>query len=128
LSSLATVREEALAELQAILARREAGETTEELGLTWHADNEAAPLRGFLESVGGDDEDYPVDGLRNLTGRERTLVENLLLLRLDKDRRAVRAAGRLAVHRAIEPLRELRQSTRGDARAEIESVLESLTG
>lgn len=127
LSSLASVREEALTELRAILARWEAGETAEELGLTWHADNQAEPLRGFLESPGSDDEEYPLDGLRELTGRERTLVENLVLIRLDKDPRAVRAAARLGVHRAIEPLRELLQRARGRSRTEIQSVLGILT-
>jgi hypothetical protein len=127
LSSLASVRGEALTELRAILARWEAGENAQELGLTWHAGDQAEPLRGFLESLGGDDEDYPLDGLRELTGRERTLVENLVLIRLDKDAQAVRAAAHLGVHRAIEPLRELLQRAQDHSRAEIRSTLDSLT-
>jgi HEAT repeat protein len=127
LSSLPSVREEALTELHTILARWEAGETAEELGLTWHADDQTGPLRDFQESVGGDAEDFPVDGLRDLTDRERNLVENLILLRLDKDRRAVRAAGRLSVHRAIEPLRELLESADDSTKAEILSALHTLS-
>lgn len=127
LSSLSTVRAEALAELREILARWDAGESVEDLGLTWRADREATPLRRFVESVDSDRADFSVDGLEALTGRERTLVENLVLLRLHADRRAVRAAGRLGVSRAVEPLRELRGSAEGHALAEIESVVEGLT-
>jgi hypothetical protein len=50
-----------------------------------------------------------------------------VLLRLHADRRALRAAGRLGVLRAIEPLRELLGSATGPAREEIQSVLDSLT-
>lgn len=127
LSSLASVRQEALAELRVILARLDAGETAEELGLTWSADRDTEPLYSFVESIEGSEPDFPTAGLENLTGRERTLVENLVLLRLDKDRRAVRAAGRLAVHRAVEPLRELSGLARGAEREEIEAVLAALT-
>jgi len=127
LSSLPSVRQEALTELRGILARIDAGETAEDLGLTWHADRKTEPLYSFVESLEGDEPDFPIAGLRDLTGRDRTLVENLVLLRLDKDRRAVRAAGALGVHRAIEPLRELLDKTEGHAHTEIEAVLENLT-
>ncbi|GII60942.1 hypothetical protein Skr01_10270 [Sphaerisporangium krabiense] len=127
LSSLATVRDEAAAELRAVLAEWEAGKTSEELGLTWHADMRNRPLRRFIDSIDSTRADFRVEGLGELTGRERTLVENLVLLRLHADRRAVRAAGRLGVHRAIEPLRELLGSATGHAREEILSVLNSLT-
>jgi HEAT repeat protein len=126
LSTLPSVRVEALAELHDIVARWEAGATAAELGLTWHSDDEPEPLRGFLDSI-GDDEDYPVDGLGALTGRERALVENLLLIRLDKDDPyAVRAAGRLGVRRAVEPLRELLESADSDMREEILAALRTL--
>lgn len=128
LSSLSTVRAGALAELREILARWDAGETAEDLGLTWRADMIDQPLRRFADSIDSGKADFSTDGLDALTGRERTLVENLVLLRLHADRRAVRAAGRLGVHRAVEPLRELLGSSEGHARAEIESVLDSLTG
>lgn len=127
LSTLSTVRAEAVAELRAILAVWEAGETAEELGLTWRADSGSRPLRRFVDSIDSAKADFPVDGLQELTGRERTVVENRVLLRLHADRRAVRAAGRLGVRRAIEPLRELLGSATGHAREEIQSVLESLT-
>ena len=126
LSSLSTVRAEALGELREILTRWDAGESVEDLGLTWHADRGGKPLRRFVESIDGGKADFSVDGLEALTGRERTLVENLVLLRLHTDRRAVRAAGRLGVRRAVEPLRELRGTAEGHARAEIEYVLEGL--
>lgn len=127
-SSLSTVRNEALAELRTILARLDAGETAERLGLLWRADMRIKPLRRLVAALDRDTMNYPVDGLRDLTGRERTLVENLVLLRLHEDRRAVRAAGVLGVHRAIEPLRELHRTAEGHARTEIESVLATLTG
>lgn len=128
LSSLSTVRDEALAELREILARWEAGETAEDMGLTWRADTGDKALRRFVDSIDSGKADFSTDGLAELTGRERTLVENLVLLRLHADRRAVRAAGRLGVRRAVEPLRELLASAEGHARAEIEAVLDSLTG
>ncbi|MGW0809980.1 HEAT repeat domain-containing protein [Nonomuraea sp. NPDC002799] len=127
LSSLPAVRNEAVAELRAILAEWEAGKTAEELGLTWRADPKNRPLHRFIESLDSTRADLRTEGLGELTGRERTLVENLVLLRLHADRRAVRAAGRLGVRRAIEPLRELLGSATGHAREEIRSVLDSLT-
>lgn len=128
LSSLSTVRAEAAAELRAVLARWEAGATAKELGLTWRAPAKNRPLRRFIDAIESDRAEFPVDGVAELTGRERTLVENIVLLRLDADRRAVRAAGRLGVSRAVEPLRELLGSAEGDARQEIQSVLDGLTG
>jgi HEAT repeat protein len=127
LSSLTTVRAEAAAELRAVLARWEAGETADELGLAWRASERNKPLRRFTDSLDSGRADFPVEAVMELTGRERIVVENLVLLRLHEDRRAVRAAGSLRVHRAVEPLRELLGSATGHARAEIESVLETLT-
>jgi HEAT repeat protein len=126
-SSLTTVRAEAAAELRAVLARWEAGETADELGLAWRASERNKPLRRFTDSLDSGRADFPVEAVMELTGRERIVVENLVLLRLHEDRRAVRAAGSLRVHRAVEPLRELLGSATGHARAEIESVLETLT-
>jgi HEAT repeat protein len=127
LSSLTTVRAEALAELRAVLAAWKAGATAEDLGLTWQADREHKPLGRLIDDIDSTRTDFRLDGLRELTGRERILVDNLVLLRLHADRRAVRAAGRLGVRRAIEPLRELLGSAKGHAREEILSVLDSLT-
>jgi len=127
LSALSTVRGEALAELRDILARWDAGEPAERLGLTWSADTRGTPLRRFVADFDSDRADFRTEGLDALTGRERTLLENLVLLRLHADRRAVRAAGTLGVRRAVEPLRELLRSAQGHARAEIESVLDQLT-
>jgi HEAT repeat protein len=135
LSPLSTVRDEAVAELRAILARIDAGETAETVGLTWRADESNEPLRRFLDTVDTMDsaeddyqEDYAVEGLQELSGLERTYVENLILIRLPMERRAVRAAGRLGVRRAVEPLRELLRKTRGDGRREIQSAVDSITG
>ncbi|MEV4179029.1 hypothetical protein [Nonomuraea sp. NPDC049709] len=127
LSSLQTVRNEALAELQAILTAWQAGKTAEELALTWCADRSNKPLRRFIESIDSTRADFRLHGLAELTGRERILVENRILLRLHADRRAVRAAGQLAVHRAIEPLGELLDTATSHARQEILTVLRSLT-
>jgi HEAT repeat protein len=126
LSSLTTVQAEAMAELREIIARWEAGETAEDMGLTWRSDSKA--VRRFVSSIDSGKADLRTHGLKELTGRERTLVENVVLLRLHADRRAVRAAGTLGVHRAVEPLRELLASAEGHARAEIKSVLATLTG
>ncbi|WP_284740870.1 HEAT repeat domain-containing protein [Amycolatopsis sp. RTGN1] len=125
LSSLTTVRTEALAELREIVARWEAGETADDLGLTWRCDAKA--VRRFADSIDSAKPELRTHGLETLTGRERTLVENLVLLRLHADRRAVRAAGILDVRRAVEPLRELLATAEGHARAEIEDVLATLT-
>lgn len=125
LSSLTTVQTEAMAELREIIARWEAGETAEDMGLTWYCDSDA--VRRLVESIDSGKADLSTHGLEALTGRERTLVENLVLLRLHADRRAVRAAGTIGVRRAVEPLRELLGSAGGHARAEIESVLATLT-
>ncbi|MDF5754213.1 HEAT repeat domain-containing protein [Spongiactinospora sp. TRM90649] len=128
LSSLPSVRNEALAELRAILAGWADGRTAEDLGLTWHLDRGNRPLHRFIDAFESRRPEFPLEGLLDLTGRERTLLENLVLLRLHADRRAVRAAARLNVHRAIEPLRELLPSAKGPAREEIETVLAALTG
>ncbi|GAB3164147.1 hypothetical protein GCM10027258_85380 [Amycolatopsis stemonae] len=125
LSALTTVQSEALAELREIVAQWEAGETAEDLGLTWRSQNKA--VRRFADSIDSGRPDLRTHGLDEVTGRDRTLVENLVLLRLHADRRAVRAAGTLGVRRAVEPLRELLASAEGHARAEIESVLDVLT-
>jgi HEAT repeat protein len=123
MSTLRSVRQEAFDQLRQILARIDAGETAEELGLTWRADREKEPLHSFDESLESDEPDFPTAGLEDLTGRERTLVEDIVILYLDQDRRAVRAAGRLGVHRAVEPLREMLRSATGEERAEIEAAL-----
>jgi HEAT repeat protein len=128
LSPLSAVRDEAAAELRAVLAGWRAGATAEELGLTWSADAENGPLGRFLDSVDGAGEEFSTEGLHELTGRERTLVANRVLLRLHADRRAVRAAGRLGVRRAVAPLRELLASAEGPAREEIRAVLDVLAG
>ncbi|WP_329044961.1 HEAT repeat domain-containing protein [Amycolatopsis sp. NBC_01488] len=124
LSSLTTVQAEAMAELREIVTRWEAGEPSEDLA--WRCDSEA--VRRFVDSIDSAEPDLRTPGLETLTGRERTLVENLVLLRLHADRRAVRAAGTLGVHRAVEPLRELLATAEGPARTEIEAVLATLTG
>lgn len=135
LSPLSTVRDEAVAELRAILARIDAGDTAEMVGLTWQVDQSNEPLQRFLDTLDTMDsteddyqEDYAIEGLEELTGQERTYVENLVLVRLPIERRAVRAAGRLGVRRAVEPLRELLRKTRGDGRREIQSALDSIAG
>jgi HEAT repeat protein len=130
LSSLRSVRDEALAELRSVLARWKSGETAEQLGLTWRADQQTEPLRSFVASVTSEApegaEDYPLDGLSELTSRERRYVEDFLLLYLDRDRRAVRAVARLGVRRAITPLHELLQAADDAMAAEITAALRQL--
>ena len=127
LSALSTVRAGALAELRDVLARWDAGETVASLGLARRTELTCEPLRRLVDSIDSDQAEFSTDGLDTLTGRERTHLENLVLLRLHADRRAVRVAGTLGVRRAVEPLRELLASAAAPARPEIESVLNSLT-
>jgi hypothetical protein len=126
LSTLRTVRHEAHTELRTILTRWQAGATAEDLGLTWHVSERDEHVGRLVDSFEDDQPEWPVEGLRDRTGRERTLVENLVLLRLAEDQRAVRAARTLGVRRAAEPLRELLDTATGAARAEIESIIETL--
>ncbi|TDD05263.1 hypothetical protein E1292_17550 [Nonomuraea deserti] len=116
-----------LTELRAIPAGWEAGRTRRG-GVADPAHRPAhRPLRQFIENIDSTRADLRVEGLRKLTWQGSVLVENLVLLRLHADRRAVRAAGRPEVRRAIEPLGELLGTTTGHAREEILTVLLSLT-
>jgi hypothetical protein len=130
LSSLRAIRHEAHTELRTILRRWEAGATAEDLGLTWrwHIGERDEAVEQLVDCFEDDQPDWPIDGLVGRTGRERTLVENLVLLRLDKDHRAVRAAGALGVRRAVQPLQELLDTTTGPHRTEIQAVIASLSG
>jgi hypothetical protein len=128
LSTLRAVRHEAHIELGTILAGWNAGATEEELGLTWHSSERDEHFERLVDSFEDNQPEWPIDGLRDRTGRERTLVENIVLLRLDKDHRAVRAARALGVRRAAEPLRELLNNTTEPVRTEIESIIEILGG
>jgi hypothetical protein len=127
LSSLQTIRHEAHTEMRTILARRKAGATTKDLNLTWRIPERDEAFDKLIDSFEDDTPHWPIDGLRDRTGPERALVENLVLLRLDQDHRAVRAAGALHVRRAVEPLRELLRTKTGPTREEIESIVETLS-
>jgi HEAT repeat protein len=127
MSTLRSVRQEAWDQLREILARIDAGETAGDLGLTSRVDRDEEPLHSLDQSIEGDEPDFPIAGLLDLPAPASLLVHNLILLRLDKDPRAVRAAGRVGVRRAIEPLREMLRSATGDERADIESALAILT-
>jgi HEAT repeat protein len=127
MSTLRSVRQEAFDQLREILARIDAGETASDLGLTARVDRDEEPLYSFYQSIEGDQPDFPIAGLLDLPAPALLLVHNSILLRLDKDPRAVRAAGRVGVRRAIEPLREMLRSATGDERADIEAALAILT-
>lgn len=128
LSSLTTVRREACGELRVLLDRWEAGATREELGLTWQLSERDEAFQRLIDNFESTRQDWPLDGLVDRTGRERVLLENLVLLRLAEDHRAVRAAAVLGVRRAVAPLRELVHLTSAPRRGEIESVIEELSG
>jgi hypothetical protein len=113
--------------MRTILAKWKAGATKEDLNLTWQTTELDEAFERLVDSFEDDKPHWPIDGLRDRTGLERTLVENLVLLRLDQDHRAVRAAGALRVRRAIEPLRELLRTNTGPTRGEIESIIETLS-
>jgi hypothetical protein len=110
-SRLAAVRADALAELRDIFARHAAGESPDQLGLTWRADDDRPPLQAFSESLRGREppwqDDFAVDVVAKLAGRERTWAEDCLWHFLPTDPRAARAFAHLGVTRALPALREL---------------------
>jgi HEAT repeat protein len=131
-SPLASVREEAARELAEILARRKAGESPEQLGLTWQADESAEPLRSFAESLRSKappwDQAYALDGVEALPEVARRWVEDCLWHSLPSDPRAARALARLKVQRARAPLREALPLTGGEVAAAIATALDALGG
>jgi HEAT repeat protein len=131
-SPLATVRAEALAEMHDIFDRHHRGETPEQLGLTWRADDEHEPLLRFSESLRSHappwQDDFAVDVIAQLTGRERTWAEDCLWHFLPVDPRAARAFAKLGVVRAIPPLREVAQTATGAVATEVAAALQQLSG
>ncbi|MFD7712794.1 HEAT repeat domain-containing protein [Streptomyces sp. NPDC059785] len=150
LSPLASLRDEAEAELRVLLDRigaegtpgpqrseeaEGAGPRQPDTDLMWRPDPRAEPLRSLFAAAEPDEgpgrvPEYPLEGLAGLTGRERRAAEDFLLVRLPFDDRAVRAVGRLGVRRAVEPLRELLRTTAADAtvRDDALAALRVLTG
>jgi HEAT repeat protein len=126
-SPLATVRADALAELREIFARHERGESPEQLGLTWRADDERPPLLAFSESLRGREppwqRDFAVEVVEQLAGTERTWAEDCLWHFLPTDPRAARAIARLGVVRAIPALRELLPTATGVVAVEVAAAL-----
>lgn len=127
MSTLRSVRQEAFDQLREVLARIDAGETAADLDLTARVDRDEEPLHSLYESIEGDEPDFPIAGLGDLPAPALRVVHNLILLYLGRDPRAVRAAGRVGVRRAIEPLREMLRTATGDERANIEAALAVLT-
>lgn len=136
LSPLPAVRAEAEAELRHLFMRLAAGESRDQLGLTWRADREEGPLREFVLSKFGDDAvtegrryaewkasgrdiselrvtrpPFDIRQLAGLRGWERKWVEDVLLSELHDGPGPVHAVAVLDVRRAIQPLRELRATT-----------------
>lgn len=131
-SPLAAVRADALADLRDIFARIERGESPEQIGLTWRADDEHEPLLRFSESLRSNappwQDDFAVDIVAQLTGHERRWAEDCLWHFLPTDPRAARAFGRLGVERAIAPLRELLPTASGAVAIEVAAALWRLSG
>lgn len=131
-SPLAAVRADALAELRDIFDRHRRGEPPAQLGLTWRADDEHEPLRGFSESLRSREppwrDDLAVDVAASLTGQARTWAEDCLWHFLPTDPRAARALARLGVTRAIGPLREVLQTASGPVAVEAAAALWKLSG
>jgi hypothetical protein len=131
-SPLASVRKDALAELNEIFARSEAGEAPETLGLTWRADETKEPLRSFAESLRSDappwQQDFALDGLSSLTGYTRRWVEDCLWHFLPTEPRAALALALAYLDgpRAVEPLREALPLAAGATAAEIQTALSKL--
>ncbi len=130
-SPLASVRQAALAELKDLLTRHKAGETPEQLGLTWQADESQEPLRSFAESLRSKappwDHDYALAGVDALDETARCWVEDCLWHTLPTDPRAARALASLGVTRALEPLREAQPLAGGETAAAIAAAIETLT-
>lgn len=125
-SPLATVRAEALAELHDIFARGERGESPEQLGLTWQADDEQEPVRTFvasLQSAPPWQDEFPLELIESLPDRERAWAVNCLWHFLPIDPRAARAFASLRTDRAIAPLRELLPTARGAVAIEAAAAL-----
>jgi hypothetical protein len=131
-SPLATVRADALAELHDIFDRHQRGESLEQLGLTWRADDEQEPILRFVKSLQGREapwqDDFAVDVIVQLTGQERRWAEDCLWHFLPTDPRAARAFARLGVTRAIAPLREVAQTATGAVAIEVAAALWKLSG
>lgn len=129
-SSLPSVRTEALGELRQLFDRLAAGETPEQLGLTWSADRGSPPLRDFVSYLDGSHPRvrYPYEELAGLAGQERRWVEDVLLSQLPSSIEDVRAVALLGIRRAVEPLRELIPIAEYLPVGEIEAALDQLTG
>jgi hypothetical protein len=131
-SPLAAVRADALAELRDLFARQERGESPEQLGLTWQADDKHEPLRTFMTSLTSSappwQDDVALDVVASLAGRERTWAEDCLWHFLPTDPRAARALASLGVQRAIAPLRELLPKASGAVAIEVAAALWRLSG
>lgn len=130
-SPLESVRRAALAELKEVLTRHKAGETPEQLGLTWQADESQEPLRSFAESLRSKappwDRDYAIAGVDALDETARRWVEDCLWHTLPTDPRAARALASLGVTRALEPLREAQRLANGETAAAITAAIETLS-
>lgn len=77
LSSLQTIRHEAHTEMRTILAKWKAGATKEDLNLTWQTTERDEAFERLVDSFEDDKPHWPIDGLRDRTGLERTLLETL---------------------------------------------------
>jgi HEAT repeat protein len=131
-SPLATVRADARAELHDIFARSARGESPEQLGLTWRADDEHEPFRSFALSLQSNappwQDDFPLQFIASLAGHERTWAEDCLWHSLPTDPRAARAFASLGVKRAIAPLREVLPMASGAVAIEAAAALWRLAG
>jgi HEAT repeat protein len=129
-SPLATVRGDAIAELNEIFARHAHGESPERLGLTWRADDEHGPLLQFSESLRSNappyHDDVALDVVERLTGDARRWAEDCLWHFLPSDPRAARAFAHLGVTRAIAPLHEVLQTATGRVASEAAAALRTL--
>ncbi len=129
-SPLASVRQQAIDELRDIFARSKAGETPEQLGLTWQADEGQEPLRSFAESLRSKappwEHDYAIAGVEALDAAARRWVEDCLWHTLPTDPRAARALASLHVQRALAPLREALPLANGETAKAIEEAIATL--
>jgi HEAT repeat protein len=131
-SPLRAVRAVALAELREIFERSKRGETPDQLGLTWRADDQREPFRTLALSMQSSDapwqDDFPWQLIASLTGVERVWAEDNLWHFLPTDPRAARALARLGVQRAVEPLREVMAMATGALAIEVAAALWQLAG
>ena len=125
-SPLAAVRAIATARVRELLARLDAGEAPEQLGLA-AVDDSRGPAERWMASLRSQDppweQDLALDALDAMRDRDRRWAEDLLLGYLQLDPRAARAVAQIGDARFVDPLREVMTRYGGDVQLEAAAAL-----